>query len=236
MVTILGILIPIAYFTVMLRSPKITGDERSRLIAYIPLFIAAAIFWAIQEQGSYVLSIFADERTNLSFLGFKLEPAFFQSLNPLFIIVLAPVFASFWVKLGDRQPTTMQKFSFGLTFAGLSFIVMTLPGLLFGTETTVSPLWLALSFFLVVIGELFLSPVGLSATTKLAPAAFSAQTMSLWFLTNATGQAVNAQIVKYYTADTEILYLGITGFVAIVFGVILFIFAPRLQKYMRGVR
>jgi POT family proton-dependent oligopeptide transporter len=236
MVTILGILIPIAYFTVMLRSPKITDDERSRLIAYIPLFIAAAIFWAIQEQGSYVLSIFASERTNLSFLGFEIQPAFFQSLNPLFIIVLAPVFASFWVKLGDRQPTTMQKFSFGLLFAGLSFIVMTLPGILFGVETTVSPLWLTLSFFLVVIGELFLSPVGLSATTKLAPAAFSAQTMSLWFLTNATGQAVNAQIVKYYKADTEILYFGITGIVAVIFGLLLFAFAPKLQKYMRGIR
>lgn len=236
MVTFLGILIPIAYFTFMLRSPKITDDERSRLLAYIPLFIAAAVFWAIQEQGSYVLSIFADERTNLSFLGFGLEPAFFQSLNPLFIIVLAPVFASFWVKLGDRQPTTMQKFSFGLVFAGLSFIVMMLPGLLFGTDTTVSPLWLALSFFLVVIGELFLSPVGLSATTKLAPAAFSAQTMSLWFLTNATGQAVNAQIVKYYGADTEVAYFGITGLVAIILGIILFAFAPKLQKYMRGIR
>lgn len=236
MVTFLGILIPIAYFTFMLRSPKITDDERSRLFAYIPLFIAAAVFWAIQEQGSYVLSIFADERTDLSFLGFEIQPAFFQSLNPLFIIVLAPVFASFWVRLGDRQPTTMQKFSFGLIFAGLSFIVMMLPGLLFGTDTIVSPLWLALSFFLVVMGELLLSPVGLSATTKLAPAAFSAQTMSLWFLTNATGQAVNAQIVKYYGKETEVAYFGITGVVAIALGLLLFAFAPRLQKYMRGIR
>ncbi len=113
---------------------------------------------------------------------------------------------------------------------------MTLPGILFGVETSVSPLWLALSFFLVVIGELFLSPVGLSATTKLAPAAFSAQTMSLWFLTNATGQAVNAQIVKYYTNDTEILYFGITGIVAVIFGLLLLAFAPKLQKYMRGIR
>jgi len=235
-VTILGIIIPIFYFYFMIRSPKITSDERSRIYAYIPLFLAAVIFWAIQEQGTYVLSKFADQRTELSFLGFEFSPALFQSVNPLFIIALAPVFASIWIKLGDRQPTTLQKFSFGLMFAGLSFIVMMVPGLLFGTEGLVSPLWLVFSFLLVVIGELLLSPVGLSATTKLAPAAFSAQTMSLWFMTNATGQAVNAQIVKFYDRNTEVMYFGITGLVAVFFGLLLLAFSKKLQVLMKGIR
>src|SRR5690606_33851320 len=152
---------------------------------YIPLFIAAVMFWAIQEQGSTILAHYADNRTQLNFLGFELEPAWFQSLNPLFIILLAPVFAKMWVKLGDRQPSVPRKFSLGLLFAGLSFIVILIPGYLAGTDTLVSPLWLVLSYLIVVIGELALSPVGLSATTKLAPAAFSAQTMSLWFLSSA---------------------------------------------------
>ncbi|WP_114572121.1 peptide MFS transporter [Exiguobacterium flavidum] len=236
LVSILGILLPIAYFVVMYKSPKVTEDEKSRLLAYIPLFIAAMIFWAIQEQGAYVLSIFADEQTRLSLLGWELKAAYFQSVNPLFIIALAPVFASFWVRLGDHQPTTTRKFSFGLIFAGLSFIVMMFPGLLYGTDTLVSPMWLVASFFLVVIGELFLSPVGLSATTKLAPAAFSAQTMSLWFLTNASAQAINAQIVKFYNDANQVMYFGVIGAVAIFFGLVLYLIAPRMQKYMRGVR
>jgi POT family proton-dependent oligopeptide transporter len=235
LVGILGILIPTCYFIVMYRSSKTTPVERSRLIAYIPLFIASVMFWAIQEQGSTILASYADKRTQLEFAGLHISPAWFQSLNPLFIIVLAPVFAWFWIKLGDRQPSIPKKFSLGLLFAGLSFIVILLPAYLGGTDSLVNPLWLVLSYFVCVLGELCLSPVGLSATTKLAPAAFSAQTMSLWFLSNAAAQAINAQIVKFYTPATEMLYFGIIGGASIVLSIILFILAPKIQGFMKGV-
>ncbi|MDF2037110.1 peptide MFS transporter [Cytobacillus oceanisediminis] len=236
LVGILGIGLPIIYFTVMYRSPKTTEVERSRIIAYIPLFIASVMFWAIQEQGSTILANYADKRTQLDFMGLDISPAWFQSLNPLFIIFFAPVFAWLWVKLGDRQPSVPQKFSLGLLFAGLSFIVILLPAYLGGTDSLVSPLWLVLSYFIVVLGELCLSPVGLSATTKLAPAAFSAQTMSLWFLSNAAAQAINAQIVKFYTPETEMTYFGVIGAAAIVLSIILFMLSPKIQGYMKGVR
>lgn len=236
LVGILGIGLPIIYFTMMYRSPKTTEVERSRIIAYIPLFIASVMFWAIQEQGSTILANYADKRTQLDFMGLDISPAWFQSLNPLFIIFLAPVFAWMWVKLGDRQPSVPQKFSLGLLFAGLSFIVILLPAYLGGTDSLVSPLWLVLSYFIVVLGELCLSPVGLSATTKLAPAAFSAQTMSLWFLSNAAAQAINAQIVKFYTPETEMTYFGVIGAVAILLSIILFLLSPKIQGFMKGVR
>ncbi|OQP19065.1 MFS transporter, partial [Geobacillus zalihae] len=156
-------------------------------------------------------------------------PAWFQSLNPLFIILLAPVFAWMWVKLGKRQPTIPQKFALGLLFAGLSFIVILVPGHLSGGGL-VHPIWLVLSYFIVVLGELCLSPVGLSATTKLAPAAFSAQTMSLWFLSNAAAQAINAQL------ENETAYFGTIGGAAVVLSVILFLLAPSIQRLMKGVR
>jgi POT family proton-dependent oligopeptide transporter len=236
MISILGILIPAAYFIVMYRSPKSTDVERSRLIAYIPLFIAAMMFWAIQEQGATILGAYADKRTQLTFGNFEIQSSWFQSLNPLFVVLLAPLFAWLWIKLGNRQPSTSKKFAFGLFFAGLSFLVMIIPAYTNGTDTLVHPMWLVLSFFLVVLGELCLSPVGLSATTKLAPAAFSAQTMSLWFLTNASAQAINAQIVKYYTPETEIAYFGIIGGLAILLGAIMLILSPKIQAYMKGVR
>jgi proton-dependent oligopeptide transporter, POT family len=236
LVGVLGIGLPIIYFTVMYRSPKTTEVERSRIIAYIPLFIASVMFWAIQEQGSTILANYADKRTQLDFMGLDISPAWFQSLNPLFIIFFAPVFAWLWVKLGDRQPSVPQKFSLGLLFAGLSFLVILLPAYLGGTDSLVSPLWLVLSYFIVVLGELCLSPVGLSATTKLAPAAFSAQTMSLWFLSNAAAQAINAQIVKFYSPETEMTYFGVIGAAAIVLSIILFMLSPKIQGYMKGVR
>ena len=149
---------------------------------------------------------------------------------------MAPVFAWLWVKLGDRQPSIPQKFSLGLLFAGLSFIVILLPGYFGGTDTLVNPLWLVLSIFIVVLGELCLSPVGLSATTKLAPAAFSAQTMSLWFLSNAAAQGLNAQLVKFYSPETEMMYFGIIGGIAIVLSIIVFALSPIIQRSMKGVR
>ncbi|KTD84056.1 peptide MFS transporter [Paenibacillus etheri] len=235
-VGVLGLLIPTMYFIVMYRSPKTTAVERSRILAYIPLFIASIMFWAIQEQTSTVLASFADKRTQLDFAGMHISPAWFQSLNPLFIIALAPAFAWIWLKLGNRQPSIPQKFSLGLLFAGLSFLVILVPAYFGGANSLVNPLWLVLSYFIVVIGELCLSPVGLSATTKLAPAAFTAQMMSMWFLSNAAAQAINAQIVKFYTPDTEMLYFGVIGGVAIVLAVILFLFSSKIQNFMKGIR
>ncbi|MEK4496155.1 peptide MFS transporter [Ureibacillus sp. FSL W8-0352] len=235
-ITTLGVLIPTAFFIIMYRSPKTTKDEKSRVLAYIPLFIAAVMFWAIQEQGATILATYADTRTNLNVGGFELKASWFQSLNPLFIILFAPVFAWIWIKLGNRQPSTPLKFSFALFFAGASFLVMMIPSKLSGGTELVSPLWLVLSFFLVVIGELLLSPVGLSATTKLAPQAFASQTMSLWFLTSAAAQAINAQLVRIYEAVTEIVYFGALGGLSIIFGVIILLFTPIISKAMRGVK
>ena len=234
-ITTLGVLIPTIFFIVMYRSPKTTKDEKSRVLAYIPLFIAAVMFWAIQEQGATILATYADTRTNLMVGDFKIPVAWFQSLNPLFVIMLAPVFAWLWLKLGSRQPSTPKKFAISLFFAGASFLVMIIPASMSGGNTLVSPWWLVLSFFLVVVGELLLSPVGLSATTKLAPAAFAAQTMSLWFLTSAAAQAINAQLVRIYEAVTEITYFGTLGGISIVIGLLLLALTPIISKAMRGV-
>ncbi|MBC1475696.1 peptide MFS transporter [Listeria grandensis] len=235
-VTVMGVIIPLIYFIVMMTSKKTTKDERSRLTAYIPLFLISVMFWMIEEQGSTTLALFAANRTDLSVGSFTLDPGLFQSLNPMFIIILSPIFAWIWTKLGKRQPGTPRKFAMGLFFAGLSFVIMMLPGILAGNTTTaVSPMWLVLSFFICIVGEMCLSPVGLSATTKLAPAAFASQTMSVWFLSDAMAQAFNAQTTQYFNAKTEILYFGIFGFGAVAFAILLFLGAPLLKKYMRGV-
>lgn len=235
-IAFLGILIPTVYFIVMYRSPKTTKVERSHLLAYIPLFIASVMFWSIQEQGATILATYADTRTNLNVGGFEISPAWFQSLNPLFIITLAPVFAWLWVKLGDKNPSIPKKFSMGILFAGLSFIVILIPGYFAGENSLVNPIWLVLSYLICVLGELCLSPVGLSATTKLAPKAFIAQTMSLWFLSNSAAQAINAQIVKFYTPETENIYFGTIGAMAIILAILLFVISPKIEKFMADIK
>jgi len=233
-ISFLGFLIPTCYFVVMIFSKKTKKIERSRVIAYIPLFIGAMMFWTIQEQGAIIMAQYADQRTQLEFLGFSIDPGWFQSVNPFFIVVFSPVFAAIWTKLGSKQPSTPHKFTIGIFLAGLSFLLMTLPGILHGTDTLAHPLWLIGFFFLVTIGELCLSPIGLSATTKLAPKAFAAQTMSVWGLANAAGQGVNAQITPLYGANTEIAYFGIIGGVSVLIALILFFLSPKISSYMRG--
>ena len=235
LITTLGILIPTCFIALMYRSPKTNEDEKSRLLAYIPLFICAIMFWAIAEQSGTVLATFVDTRTDLSIGSFNIPASWFQSLNPLFIISVAPLFAIMWTKLGDRGPSTPKKFALSLFFSGASFVLMIVAIILSG-EGLVNPLWVVGSFFLVVIGELLLSPVGLSATTKLAPQAFAGQTMALWFLASAAAQAINAQLVRIYEVVSETVYFGVLGGLSILLGVILLLMSPMISRAMRGIK
>ncbi|GGV18993.1 peptide MFS transporter [Lactobacillus acetotolerans] len=234
LITIVAILLPICCFWTMLRSPKVTKIEHSRVLAYIPLFIAAAIFWGIEESGSVVLALFAQDRTILHIGGWHFAAANFQTLNPLFIMILTPFFVRLW-EHWKRQPSAPGKFAWGLVFAGLSYVWMAIPGTLYGTSGRVSPFWLVGSWFIVEIAEMLISPIGLSVTTKLAPNVYRSEMMSMWFLADAAGQAINSQIVKYYSASTEIPYFLVIGGVSILFGILMFFLVKRINVLMDGV-
>lgn len=197
------------------------------------------LFWSIEEQGSVVLVLFADEQTRLTLdifgLSINFPSSYFQSLNLLFIMLYVPFFAWLWTKLGSKQPSSAVKFSYGLVFVGLSFIWMMLPVMFFGADAKVSTIWLIMSWAIVIVAEMLISPIGLSITTKLAPKAFQDQMMSIWFLSNSVAQAINAQIVRYYTKQTEVAYFGIVGTITVIFDVILFLYAPKIKKLMSGV-
>ncbi|MCY1568915.1 peptide MFS transporter [Staphylococcus pettenkoferi] len=239
-ITILGVILPFVIIVNMLVSKDVTKVERSRVLSYVPLFITAVAFWMIQEQGSTVLASFADNKTQLDLgkatnglIHFHVPAAWFQSFNPIFIVALAPVFAALWVKLGKFNPPTVHKFAIGTIVAGLSFIVMYIP--LSGPHSLINPLWLILSYLLITVGELCISPVGLSTTTKLSPVSFTARMMSLWLLADATAQGLNAQLVVVYTKISQMDYFLYSGIVAIAIGVLLFILSPLVKKGMKGV-
>jgi len=224
----------IAYFVVILSSRSITAVERSRVIAFIPLFLTSAAFWSIYQQQFTVITIYSDERLNRSILGWEFPVSWVQSINPIFIIVLSGVFAALWTKLGTRQPSTPVKFGLGTLGVGVGFLLF-LPFV--GTGENGTPI-IAIVLILLVftVSELLLSPVGLSVSTKLAPAKFRTQMVALFFLSIAIGSAASGQLAALYDPENEVPYFGALGAIAIAIGVVLVVASRPVLKLMRGVR
>jgi POT family proton-dependent oligopeptide transporter len=189
------------------------GKERKRVGALLVLFVFSTLFWSGFEQAGSSLNLFADRITRNTFLGWNFPSSWFQSVNAMFIWMLAPVFAWIWMKLGPREPSSPAKFAFGLLFVGLGFLVVALgartsapvaAGLPVTAETRlepqhlVSPMWLIAVYLLHTIGELCLSPVGLSAVTKLAPERLVGSMMGVWFLSIALGNLIGGEVSRYF--------------------------------------
>lgn len=232
LITALSVAVPIAYFAVMLRSPRTTPAERTRLRAYVPLFVAAVFFWLIQEQGASVLAQYADQSTDLDAFGFTITSSWFQSIASFVLIVLTPLFATMWMRLGPRQPSTPVKFGVGLLLGGLSYVLLVIPAMQPGKS---NPLWLFASFTVITVGEMLLSPTGLSVTNKLAPAAFATQTMGLWLAASATAQGISAQVVQLYDRQHAAGYFGVIGGCGVAVAVALLAVVPFVKRRMRGV-
>ena len=168
---------------------RLTRPEWQRIGVLVILIAGVTLFWAGYEQAGSTLNLFADRYTRLTIFGFGFPSSWFQSVQPFFVIVLAPVFAWTWLKLGPREPSVLGKFAFGLFFMALAFLVLVPAGALAqsGDAIRVSPMWLVVAYFLSEIGELAISPVGLSAVTKLAPSRIVGLMMGCWFLGAAFG-------------------------------------------------
>jgi len=225
----------VALFAVLLTSGRVERVERRRVLAFVPMFLVSFGFWALFQQQFTVLAIYAEERVDLDVFGFAVPPSWFSSVEPLFVVLLASVFAALWVRLGPRQPSTPVKFALGVGFMGVAFLVMALLGFTKG-EHVVSPWLLVLVLLIFVLGELCLSPVGLSLSTKLAPAAYRAQMVALFYLSIALGSSVAGALAEYYTADGEPVYFGLLGGGAIALGLVMAALTPVVRRLMGGVR
>ncbi|GAB3610197.1 peptide MFS transporter [Humibacter ginsengiterrae] len=223
----------IGYFVVILSS-RLTDVERHRVYAFIPLFIASAAFWSLYQQQFTVLTFYSDNRLNRDLFGWTFPISWVQSINPIFIIILSGVFAAIWTRLGERQPSTPLKFAGGTVVMGVAFLLF-LPFAGGGKNST--PLLAMVGIlFVFTVAELLLSPVGLSVSTKLAPARFHAQMVALFFLSVALGTALSGQLAELYSPKTEGVYFGLLGAIAIAIGVVLGLISPWLRRLMRGVR
>ncbi|MFD7168043.1 peptide MFS transporter [Streptomyces violascens] len=235
--TIAGLAIPAWYLMRIKRDKDLDEVSQSRMSAYVWFFVAAAVFWGIYDQTGSTLSVFAQDKTSNNLFGLDFPSSWFQSLNPLYVMALAPVFAWLWVYLSKRrqEPSTLSKFAFGLTLIGLSFFVMMLAQAAASGDVKVTPLWLCSVYLIQTIGELTLSPVGLSLTTKLAPQKYASQMMGVWFLAVTAGDSVIA-LLQLIGAPTDSTYwFASQGGLAVLAGVAIFMFRKKVKPLMGGV-
>jgi POT family proton-dependent oligopeptide transporter len=223
----------VGYFALILTSRHVDSTERSRVVAFIPMFACSAVFWSLYQQQFTVITVYSDQRLDRSLFGWEMPVSWVQSINPVFIIVLSGVFAAIWTRLGDRQPATPVKFGVATVVMGLAFWMF----LLMPSGAGAVPL-LGLAAILLVftIAELLISPVGLSLATKLSPERFRTQMVALFFLSVALGTAMSGKLAGRYDEHHETPFFGWIGLAAVVVGVLVLVFTRPISRLMRGVR
>jgi len=229
---VLLLLSTVVFFGWLLTSGDYTREERKRLVVVAVLFLASALFWSVFEQAGSTLNLFADRNTDTTIFGMPFPSSWFQSVNSFFIFTLAPVFAWIWVALAKsgQEPTSPGKFVYGLVAVGLGFMILVIPATAAETGAKASPLWLIATYLLHTIGELTISPVGLSAMTRLAPARIAGLVMGVWFLGTSVGNFIGGRAAGFYESMALPTLFGAVGGFAIVAGLVLLVFVGPLRR------
>ena len=238
---IIMLAVTVYYFLIILLAFGLNWDEQRKVMVLIVLFAASAIFWSGFEQAGSSLNLFALDHTNRFIFGWEMPAGWLQSANSVFIFIFAPVFAAIWVKLAQMNlnPSTPLKFAFGLLFMALGFLTMVFAAKIVTMGGKAGYFWLIMTYFLHTVGELCLSPVGLSAYTKLSPKRYVSQMMGLWFVSVAMGNLIAGLFAGGFSKDNVnqlpdlfmfVVYLGaIPGF-------LLLITSPFIKKWMGNVK
>jgi POT family proton-dependent oligopeptide transporter len=228
------VVLAVVYFGAVIGFVCRDSIERRRVALCFLLFIGAAMFWSGFEQAGSSMNLFARDYTNRVVFGQEITAGTLQSVNPIFIIVLAPVVGMVWVWLGSRNPSIPVKFGMGLGLLGLGFLVMAW-GSSYLDGGNVGMRWLVATYFLHTVGELCLSPVGLSSVTKLAPDRLVGQMMGTWFMGSALGNLVAGLITSYIEAWPLTQLFGTVALIAIGCGLFYLIFAKPIRWLAAGV-
>jgi POT family proton-dependent oligopeptide transporter len=219
-------------------SSPLNADERQRMwvVGILVLFIMT--FFFVFEQAGTTLNLFADEHTRCTVAGVAFPSSWFQSVNSIWLLILAPIFSWLWVRMGDREPSSPAKFTLGLLFVGLGMLLLVPPSLRIQADAAVrvAPWWLIVTYGLHTIGELCLSPVGLSTVTKLAPARYGGVMMGVFFFAIGMGNML-AGLAGSISESLQPALLfgglfGITTAMALVLGAL----TPRIKRMMGTIR
>ncbi len=208
--------------------------QTSQLSALIILMIFTIPFWICFEQAGSSLTLFAQYLTNRNVMGFEIPTEYFQSLNPLFIITLAPIMSVLWetLKKKSKEPTSVEKFATSLFLISIAYIILAFAGHL-SESAKVSPLWLVIGYFIMTVAELCLSPIGLSLVSKLAPKKFLSLMMGCWFLTSFLGNLIAGIWGGQFEALTPTQLFGTLATLAFITWIILTLLIPKLNKTLK---
>jgi len=217
------------------RSDGFTAADWRRIAAVVVFFLFASFFWGAYEQAGSTLNLFADRYVRLELLGIKLYASWFVSIQAAFVILLSPIFAWLWVRLGPRQPSSPAKFALALLFVGLAFVLLMPAGAIAQGGVKISPLWLVGAYFIEELGELCLSPVGLSVVTKLAPRRVVGLLMGVFFLSNALGNKLAGWSAGFISTTPLPTLFGVTAAVTLGAAVVMFVLIKPVQRLMGGV-
>ena len=211
-----------------------SAQQNSRLGALLVLMLFTVPFWVCFEQAGSSLTLFAQYMTDRNFFNWEIPTGYFQSLNPLFIILLAPLMSVLWGSLRDKskEPSSVEKFAIALFLIAVSFVVLAFAGYLSG-KGLVSPWWLVAGYFIMTVAELCLSPIGLSLVSKLAPKKFLSLIMGCWFLTSFFGNLIAGMVGGKYDALTPAQLFGMLAIVSFVSFLLLLCFIPKLNKVIK---
>jgi POT family proton-dependent oligopeptide transporter len=229
------------YFLYLFLGAGLDAVERRRMIVVLVMFLAVASFWSGYEQAGSSLNLFAKRYIDRVVGGFEIPAGWFQSVQPAFVIMFAPLFSMLWVRLAQRNldPAAPLKFAFGLVLMGLGFLFMVVAANLVVGGASAPAYLLVLTYLLTVFGELCVSPVGLSTVTKLAPARLVGQMMGVWFLGSSLGKLMAGLIAGTFDPNDIAAmpgrYLDIV-FYACGVGAVLLLLSPRITRLMGGVR
>jgi proton-dependent oligopeptide transporter, POT family len=214
-----------------------TKVEWKRLAAMAVFFVFAAIFWGAYEQAGSTLNLFGDRYTRTSILGVSFPSSWFLTVQAIFVIALAPAFAWLWVRLGKREPSTPAKFAFGLLMIGISFLFLLLPAnqIQDTPGVRVSPFWLIGCYFIQELGELSLSPVGLSVFTKLAPVKIVGMMLGVWFLADSVGNKAAGFAAGFISSAPLPQLFGIIAAVCLGASAVAFLMIKPVRGLMGGV-
>ena len=212
-----------------------TQVERKRFVMIGVYFIAAALFWSVFEQAGSTLNLFANDHTDNRLFGWEFPSTYWQSVNAVMIFILAPVFAWLWLKLKDRQPMTPAKFGLGLVGVGVGFLVLIPGAQIAATGTKAGVIWLFLVYLIHTLAELCLSPVGLSAMTKLAPAKVMSLVMGIWFLGASIGNFLGGQAASFYGRLPVSTLLALVAILPVLAGVAMLVLRRKLMELQGGI-
>jgi proton-dependent oligopeptide transporter, POT family len=229
--------ITLGFFVWLVRQAQ-DATEKKRTYALIVLFVFAILFWAGFEQAGSSLNLFAQRYTQTSILGWEYPPSWLQSVNAMFIWMLAPVFAWLWIRLGRHEPSAPAKFAYALLFVGLGFLVVAAAAQLSlqAGGSKVSVMWLITVYLLHTIGELCLSPVGLSTVTKLAPARLVSSMMGVYFVSLSLGNFIGGRVAGYFETLPLPQLFGSVFLTTTVSALVLALLVRPISRLMSGVR